>query len=529
MANKIMSGSRSSASSTQGALFRLCTLLCLIQTVAFSFNLPVTNTRGREPFHAYPSKLHLILSQQSYTPRTEQSRNDLTVLFMENSDTSLPNVTMNASSDTKPEEYPVVKSARYSKAQEEAEELRRRAKEILAEARVLEVALQESRSMTKLTRMSGSNDMIDRLFLNRPLTPEAVARILRDECWSVDQAVMVLERLHERQTRTLNFDRDTVELTNPNFQIGDTRNAKVNATEADLFDSYMNCLIQAAAILDEEISSKGDVNGANKRWPGRVALKLKSRLNELRRTEDIAFRRRLATGINSAMSSNITVQDYMRRTLGLPSDEANLRKKDTNLTRVMQRVAMVPLWVPASLISSIIASQALIDPKDIRTIKNKVLSKSNFFCTSSDSTPSAAIFRGNVRLPTVDLPSIVRQNQTAVVFADIQQRLETEGLSDRIQLFFLQDPEWTPSQTPSSGPKPVVLALPKAVVPENATPRVSVTMLKVCSHMSNFITARLYLYSPDWFASFVESLRGLDIAFKLWILHSVFCFEPKIL
>jgi hypothetical protein len=127
-----------------------------------------------------------------------------------------------------------------------------------------------------------------------------------------------------------------------------------------------------------------------------------------------------------------------------------------------------------------IASPALIDAKDIRTIKNNVLSKSNFFCTSSDSSPGAAIFRGNVRPPKADPPLAKGgQNQTAILFADIQQRLETEGLSDRIQLFFLQDPEWLPGQT--SLPKPVILALPKSVVPENASPRLSVRVLKVCA------------------------------------------------
>jgi hypothetical protein len=504
-----MSSPRSSANSTQGALRRLCTLLCLLCTLAYSFKLPAT-TRGRQPIQSqHLSKLYLyplVLPHQSYgySPRSRQSRNELTALFMDKSyndspnvtmsssteTTSksnpvaiidAPNVTMNPSTETTPKENPVAKTERLSKARKEAEELRRRAKELLAEAMAMETSLRESRSTSKMTRMSDSNDMIDHLFLNRPLTPEAVARTLRVERWSVDQVIQVLERLHERQTRTLNFDRATVALTNPDFQIGDTRNAMVNATEMELFDTYMTCLIQAASILDDEISSQDGMNRGNKRWPGRVALALKARLNELRRSEELSFRRRLAAGINDAMSTNTTVQDYMRRTLGLPTDAENVSKKDVNLTRVMERVAMVPLWVPSSLLSSMIASPALIDAKDIRTIKNNILSKSNFFCTSSDSSPGAAIFRGNVRPPVADPPLAKGgHNQTAVIFADIQQRLETEGLSDRIQLFFLQDPEWQPGQT--SLPKPVILALPKSVVPENASPRLSVKVLKVCAH-----------------------------------------------
>jgi hypothetical protein len=520
-----MSGPCSSANITQGALRRLCTLLCLLCTLSYGFQLPATTTRGRQPIQSHPSKLY----HQSYvyTPRSQQRRNDLTTLCMDKfyielpnvtmntsaaetasaenpsaiidspnvtmnstSETTFeedpvaiidsPNVTMNPSTEMTPTEDPVAKAERLTKARKEAEELRRRAKELLAEAMAMETSLRESRSTSKMTRMSESNDMIDKLFLNRPLTAEAVARKLREERWSVDQVIQVLERLHERQTRTLNFDRATVALTNPDFQIGDTRNAMANATEMEIFDTYMTCLIQAASILDGEISSQDGMNRGNKRWPGRVALSLKARLNELRRSEELSFRRRLAAGINDAMSTNTTMQDYMRRTLGLPTDAENVSKKDVNLTRVMERVAMVPLWVPSSLLSSMIASPALIDAKDVRTIKNNVLSKSNFFCTSSDSSPGAAIFRGNVRPPKADPPLAKGgQNETAVLFADIQQRLEIEGLSDRIQLFFLQDPEWLPGQT--SLPKPVILALPKAVVPEIASPRLSVRVLKVCA------------------------------------------------
>jgi hypothetical protein len=607
-----MSGPCSSAKSTQGALRRLCTLLCVLCTLAYSFKLPATNTRGRQPTQSHPSKLYLPHESSIYTPRSQQRRNDLTTLCMDkfyiespnvtmntsaettpgenpgtmnsstettpeenpvaiidspngtmnsSNETTLeenpvaitdsPNGTMNTSTETTPEENPVAivdspnatmkpsaettpteisaeKAERLAKARKEAEELRRRAKELLAEAKVMETSLRETRSTSKMTRMSESNDMIDKLFLNRPLTPEAVARKLREERWSIDQVIQVIERLHERQTRTLNFDRATVALTNPDFQIGDTRNAMVNATEIEIFDTYMTCLIQAASILDNEISSQDGMDRGNKRWPGRVALALKARLNELRRSEELSFRRRLAAGINDAMSTNTTMQDYMRRTLGLPTDAENVNKKDVNLTRVMERVAMVPLWVPSSLLSSMIASPALLDVKDIRTIKNNVLTKSNFFCTSSDSSPGAAIFRGNVRPPAVD-PALAKgsQNQTAVIFSDIQRRLETEGLSDRIQLFFLQDPEWMPGQ--ASLPKPVILALPKSVVPENASPRLSVRVLKVCAQFRIPSLARMYFYSPDLFAYFTESLCGLVITFKLWILRSLLCFESNLL
>jgi hypothetical protein len=345
----------------------------------------------------------------------------------------------------------------------------------------METSLKETRSTERLTRMSESNNMIDHLFSeNRPLTPEAIARVLRDERWSFELTLMVLEHLHGRQTRTLNLDRESMAGTKPNFQIGDTRNAISNSTESDLFDSYIECLIDAASILDEEQGSQDEAKGSNKRWPGRVASALKSRLNELRRTEELSARRNLALTINGAMNSNTTMQDYMRQTLGLsPIEGAAKSRKHANITRGLERIALVPLWVPSSLISSMIASQALIDAKDVRTIKDQVLWKSEFFCTSSQSIPSAALFRGNVR-PRARGSTVVggAKNETAIVFQELQIRLQTEGLADRIQLFFLQDPEWQPSQDPL-GPRPVVLALAKAVVPHEAQQRSPATILKV--------------------------------------------------
>jgi hypothetical protein len=97
-----------------------------------------------------------------------------------------------------------------------------------------------------MARMSESNDMIDNLFLNRPLahSRSEVARKLREERWSVDQVIQVLERsLSVKQT--LNFDRAAVALTNPDFQIqGIHENAKVNYSRDGIFDTYMTCLIR---------------------------------------------------------------------------------------------------------------------------------------------------------------------------------------------------------------------------------------------------------------------------------------------
>ena len=64
----------------------------------------------------------------------------------------------------------------------------------------------------------------------------------------------------------------------------------------------------------------------------------------------------------------------------------------------------------------------------------------------------------------------MERNQTAVVFEDIQNRLDSAGCGNRVQLFLWNDPEWQPgkdSREPT--PKPVILALPSQVVPEQSS------------------------------------------------------------
>jgi hypothetical protein len=68
------------------------------------------------------------------------------------------------------------------------EALRRRAQQLRNEADALEQALRKSRTTTDKSQASVSQSLFDRLFSHsRPLTPEAVASVLRSERWSVDR------------------------------------------------------------------------------------------------------------------------------------------------------------------------------------------------------------------------------------------------------------------------------------------------------------------------------------------------------
>ena len=164
---------------------------------------------------------------------------------------------------------------------------------------------------------------------------------------------------------------------------------------------------------------------------------------------------------------------------------------------------MVPIWIPSSLLPFLLKSKSRLDRDDFITIRDEVLKGTSFYCTSSESIPTAAIFRGNVRTPLGAVNTTMHRKQTAVIFHDIQDRLVSAGLSDRVQLFFLNDPEWRPGRDPREPtPKPVILALPSAVVPEqrNQGGKASVVfkvmqLLISCFSLVEFILTQLTLCS----------------------------------
>jgi membrane-associated protease RseP (regulator of RpoE activity) len=342
------------------------------------------------------------------------------------------------------------------KAIDEANELRRRARALMAEAGAMEIELEERKSKLQKGKVANLSAMMDSLFnSNRPLTPAAVARTLREEWWSVDQLVMVLERLYGQQQQ----HDVSVSPIKKSFHITSTSNAVsvTNQTESALVATYMQCILDAASILDQETEQT-----ARGRWSGQGVATLQSRLRDWRRTDEEAFQRRLAVDMNAATNSNVSAQDYMRQTLGLQS------KSEFNVSRVVERVIPVPLWVPSSLIRLIAASKALLEDKDIKAIKERILPASRFYCTNVDSIPSAAVFRGNIR-SRVSPAGSFDKNLTASVFSEIQELMKREQLSLRVQLFLMDDPEWRPNRdSREAAPKPVILALPTAVIPNES-------------------------------------------------------------
>ncbi|CAB9517898.1 Probable zinc metalloprotease EGY1, chloroplastic [Seminavis robusta] len=482
----------------------------------------------------------------------------------------------------------------------EAEELRQRARKLKAEALAEEAALKDTRSNQQSARIRDGDFLMHRLFQDMESAAEAnnknndqannngttsismleeeqkIANILREERWSPDQVLLVLERLVEQQIQhqdsrpILTPSQSAVISNNPNFQIGDTRNAAIvaNETKWQVLEGWIACLINAAAMLDDEFNDKNSNNNKdnsnksqqssssgekeerakttqayNSRWTGRVATTLRSRRKELMRAQEEELKRRIAANVNAvfrATSKSLSeaaaaarsptgatpvpddIQEYTRQTLGLPPPSSGGGGGPSlNTTAVMESVQPVPLWVPSSLLPYLVQSKATLVKEDVTTIKERVLIGSRFFCTSSDAIPSAAVFRGNIRTPVglVDSDasdgtssSNVVSNHTAVVFQEVQQRLETEGLAGRVQLFMMEDSEWRPGKDARvSKPNPVILAISKRVEPvESAMEKVTTSKIAkriavALSMLATFsFSVSSYALNPTFFDAVVN-------------------------
>ena len=428
----------------------------------------------------------------------------------------------------------------------EAEQLRQRAQQLKEEARALELELETSRSKQSSRKETDIRGWMNKLFFNgRPLTPTAVARILREERFSEEQLVLLLQDLYQRRNAASGITMSSMQQLQQQAGEGDKRvagtgasssasnrnsnvaiadvdttsnnNASVptaaaaaadddavigmtntgnNQTEAEHLHMYMETLLNATAILDD------NPDPANRRWSGRLYSQLKSRINEWDRTAQLDFQRRIAANVQAAVKNNLTVTEYVRRSLGLlgPSADPNDTKLVSSVAttaaaagggtntsspppsssqEVVKQIALVPMWIPASLLPFVLGSKSRINVVDVRAVKERVLPKTRFFCTSSDSIPSAAIFRGNMRaVPNAASPTDDSEPRTfpATVFREVQDELDRAGLSDRLQLFLLPDPEWRPNKDAREArPKPVIVALPKAVEPDDSVLRQSLS------------------------------------------------------
>jgi hypothetical protein len=337
---------------------------------------------------------------------------------------------------------------------------------------------------------------------------------LADGKYSGPQLMRVLDRLWELQKPPVSIsnqqvvtdgNRDRVTIT---LQIGDEGNNTLtgswNVTEAQKLRFCINDLIFASQQLDEAKTTE---------QPGRLSNALVSHWKELRRADELNFHRNLAATVHDAMqiadANRTSIEDYIRQTwnstgviLSKPNATASV---SVNVTQMMNPSATTPLWIPTSLLPYVLTCPDRVTSDDIRTMREKVLG-TDFFCTSLEKIPNAVIFRGNANaLRTTSTKSIrsamaasngkkktgrhsaltriaiqakgrwieikndararkERRIASRWVFSKLQLRMRSTGLAERLQLFFLPDPEWRPSARDAE-PPPVIIALPLSAQP----------------------------------------------------------------
>ena len=227
--------------------------------------------------------------------------------------------------------------------------------------------------------------LVSQLFAGNATSVQVSVRLV-EERWSPDQLTLVLERLHAKQVDALGRNAGSP----AGFQIGSANNrAEPDEEEWKRLDALIESLIEAASYLDDQ--SIGNVN-VNQRWTGRVASSLRSRLKELRRTDELEFQRKVAASVNAAVNSNISVQEYMSGTLGttVMVDIEDKNGKSLNISLIMEKVARVPMWIPSSLLPFLVVSRNRLESEDVKTIRDDVLSGTSFYVTSTDSIPGGS-------------------------------------------------------------------------------------------------------------------------------------------
>jgi Zn-dependent protease len=422
----------------------------------------------------------------------------------------------------------------------QVEALRVKAKAIRAEAQAMELALQETtlkRQRAKLTvvddiiatlfspklsmskivsikasNLQGNNTTIGMEVPTPVVVPDArvVADRLKNGRYYQDQVLAVVDRLYDLQARALGQVTSTTTVAaTPQLPTSNNSVVEYNETASELYGDYLEILTQAASIVDEGTavvlqdqiysmapSASLSTRTTSKSWTsdvsgGRLEFAIRSRIKELRQTQELNRNRLLAAEINRIAAENGNLKEYVRKTLGEEEDDQDIGNHNKallyNITTTESTA--VPMWVPSTLVPYINeCNVSTISRTEVQMIEKDVLSRSRFFMTSSESVPGAALFRGNIRTNIMgkrgaagDKSGTAVDNNidTAEVFADIQRRMKATGLGDKVQLFFMHDLDAEPRMTgiqqqraaiaameePS---KPVILALSKAVSPDES-------------------------------------------------------------
>ena len=313
--------------------------------------------------------------------------------------------------------------------------LQARAKQLKDEIKRMESELKSKRG----ENYAETDKLIDNLILlsTNSTSSEMVSEWLQEAQWRPSGVLRVVDRISQRQASALSQNTSSL-----SFNSGATQNetVQINETDYELLTGAMDTLLGAVAILD-------------KGWSERASFSVRSRnlgAEEVNQANSV-------TALNNQF-------DSLSVMLNTSSSAVEVNSSD-----LLEGIPLIPVWVPSPFLPFIIAcNKSTLGPEQVESIANDVLMGSRFYLTSHESVSGAAIFRGNIRTHgTVDME--LPKNDTAKVFGQIQDRLKKKGLSDDVQLFLLPDPEWRQGQDERElDPKPVVLALSKAVSPDES-------------------------------------------------------------
>jgi hypothetical protein len=258
---------------------------------------------------------------------------------------------------------------------------------------------------------------------------------------------------------------------------------------------------------------------------GQIGKAIQSRISELRQLKQAELNRRIAAETNRIATMSSSSSGWSPQYSGSANNGTSASGNTPSFIPLWIPSAYIPYILslnksrrtPSSpsaskgattnattpVIPFAVIRNSTLEATELEILKNKVLIGSRFYMTSFEFAPGAALFRGNMRTSLGNVPTVVppletsknnnrtkNNNNTAMVFDDIRDRLETAGLADKVQLFVLPDPEAAllaesssrmspmamgmrrPSidaaAPPSEEEKPVILALPKKLTPDES-------------------------------------------------------------
>eukprot|EP00546_Thalassionema_frauenfeldii_P009496 CAMPEP_0178929332 /NCGR_PEP_ID=MMETSP0786-20121207/20512_1 /TAXON_ID=186022 /ORGANISM="Thalassionema frauenfeldii, Strain CCMP 1798" /LENGTH=662 /DNA_ID=CAMNT_0020605519 /DNA_START=544 /DNA_END=2532 /DNA_ORIENTATION=+ len=322
------------------------------------------------------------------------------------------------------------------------------------------------------------------------------------------------------------------------FNLGDTSNSReYNESELRLF-WCVECIIDAQLLLDEDERSISE-----KPVRGLTPL-LEARVRELKKAEEATIQREMDLILKKNPDRTL-VSTFSEQTLGEQNITVKLGGKEIsgpkgNITRLIENVIQTPNWVPSYILPFLAVCADEIDAETFVKIRSDVLGVSSFNVENWDYSRTAAIYRGNFvdreRATLYDasylsglnnsMVSLRRKNMTEessnVVFEKIQARLKDTGLSDEIQLFLIEDPEWRPGDR-YPRPLPSILAVSTSLVPEQKSERgIGMKLLSGLAVLGTLISTSAfatsgYALNPNFLDAVVLDISKLSTCFPIVI------------